>query len=473
SGINALIAAHPGTVFVVDARSPGALYERAVLKLNAQEAARRLGAHGKTGARTGAGTGAAAPLADDVSEEDVVELAARTARNTTKPVFITRGERGIVAAGTEGVYVVPGVEVTGEIDTVGAGDTVVASVAAVLACGGEIAAAASLANLAASVTVRQLRVTGTASAAELTATLPSVNFVYAPELAEIPERARYFPGTDIELVLAQPAVPRDLPPEQVVFDFDGTLSTLREGWGQVMEDVMARAVLGGAAGGAGAAEHGKVWAAARQLIDRTTGMATIAQMQQLADLVRYFGYVPEEEILDGHGYLAIYSSQLAGMVAGRLAKVAAGQLDQSDFQMKNATVLLEALRSRGARLYIASGSDVNHVKTEAEALGLAGYFDGRIYGSGRDPGYDAKAAVLEEILAGGRVDPRAVVVIGDGPAEMREARKRGVVAVGLCSDERRRFGVNLAKRRRLIRGGATMIVPDFTDVASLLKVLGF
>jgi hypothetical protein len=64
------------------------------------------------------------------------------------------------------------------------------------------------------------------------------------------------------------------------------------------------------------------------------------------------------------------------------------------------------------------------------------------------------------------------VTIGDGPVEMRETRKRGGTAVGVCSDERRGFGANLAKRRRLIRGGATLLLPDFTDLPTFLAILG-
>ena len=72
---------------------------------------------------------------------------------------------------------------------------------------------------------------------------------------------------------------------------------------------------------------------------------------------------------------------------------------------------------------------------------------------------------------GGRLD-KQLLTFGDGPVEMRETRKRGGVAVGVCSDEVRRFGFNRAKRRRLIRGGAHLLVPDYSDLPSLLRVLG-
>jgi phosphoglycolate phosphatase-like HAD superfamily hydrolase len=140
--------------------------------------------------------------------------------------------------------------------------------------------------------------------------------------------------------------------------------------------------------------------------------------------------------------------------------------------MKNAIPLVEALRSRGMKLYLASGTDVEDVRAEAEALGFAGFFEGRIYGSVGDVNVEAKRVVLDRIFRDNAIAPEALVTIGDGPVEMRETRKRGGTAVGVCSDERRGFGVNLAKRRRLVRGGATLLLPDFTDLRTFLAVLG-
>ena len=150
----------------------------------------------------------------------------------------------------------------------------------------------------------------------------------------------------------------------------------------------------------------------------------------------------------------------------------AGQLERSDFHMKNAVAVLEALRSRGMKLYLASGTDVEDIRAEAAALGFADFFEGRIYGSVGDVNVEAKRVVLDRIFRDNAIAPQALVTIGDGPVEIRETRKRGGVAVGVCSDERRRFGANLAKRRRLVHGGATLLLPDFTDLDSFLAVLG-
>jgi phosphoglycolate phosphatase-like HAD superfamily hydrolase len=239
-----------------------------------------------------------------------------------------------------------------------------------------------------------------------------------------------------------------------------------------MEPVMLQAILGDAATSVSAEEFATVSATARDFIDRTTGIQTLVQMQGLVRLVRQFGYVPDSEVLDERGYKEIYNTELLEMVRGRLAKVESGRLQRTDFHMKNAVALVEALRSAGMKLYLASGTDVEDVQAEATALGFAEYFEGRIYGSVGDVNVEAKRVVLDRIFRDNAIAPQALVTIGDGPVEMRETRKRGGTAVGVLSDERRGFGANLAKRRRLIRGGATLLLPDFTDLPTFLALLG-
>jgi len=79
--------------------------------------------------------------------------------------------------------------------------------------------------------------------------------------------------------------------------------------------------------------------------------------------------------------------------------------------------------------------------------------------------------VLERIFREHGLAGPELATFGDGPVEIRETRKRDGVAVGLASDEVRRFGPNPAKRSRLIRAGADLIVPDFTQLDRLLAVL--
>jgi bifunctional ADP-heptose synthase (sugar kinase/adenylyltransferase) len=91
------------------------------------------------------------------------------ARQCGRPVFCTRGEKGILLAEPQSNTVrhVVGFQVTGPIDAVGAGDSTSAGIACALAAGASLAEAAAFGNLVASITIQQLGTTGTASPAQV------------------------------------------------------------------------------------------------------------------------------------------------------------------------------------------------------------------------------------------------------------------------------------------------------------------
>ena len=450
--INGCIARHPKTHFIVDARHRPHLYRGAILKLNASEAAQFLGK---------------SPDAC-FSEAEVRGLALSIFAVTGKPVFLTRGEHGIIVVQNGKVEEVPGIQVLGDTDTVGAGDTVVSALAAALGSGQEPLVAARLANTAAMVTVQKLQTTGTATPAEILAVGPAPDYIFEPELAEAPHFAKFIEGTEIEHV---GPLPEDLAIEHCIFDHDGTISTLREGWETVMEPMMVTAILGPEYETASAALFTDVTRKVRRLIDRTTGIQTLMQMRGLVDLVRAAGFVPENEILDEHGYKKIFNDNLMKLIHRRVAKLACGELVSTDFQIKNAELLLRELHKRGIKLYLASGTDQADVVAEATAMGYADLFEGRIFGSIGDIKADAKKIVLERIVRENNLAGHQFATLGDGPVEMRVTQKVGGLCIGVASDELRRFGWNMAKRTRLIRAGASLLVPDFSQLPALLKAI--
>jgi phosphoglycolate phosphatase-like HAD superfamily hydrolase len=363
---------------------------------------------------------------------------------------------------------VQGIQVLAKTDPVGAGDTVVSAIAAVLASGQDPFVAARLSNIAASVTVRKLQQTGTATPAEIRSIGPEPDYIYEPDLADSQFRARFLQGTEMEIV---GELPGDLNIEHCIFDHDGTLSTLREGWEKIMEPMMVRAILGSKITSSSSALLQSVTAEVRSFIDRTTGIQTLVQMKGLVDVVKQAGFVPDEEVLDEHGYKAIFNEELLAMVRRRIDKLQRGELSPEDFQVKNARTLLMELHKRGVKLYLASGTDEADAIAEAKALGYADLFEGRIFGAVGDVNIEAKKLVLERIIREYGLGGHQFAAIGDGPVEIREARKRGGFCIGLASDEVRRFGWNLAKRSRLIRAGAQLILPDFSQLPTLLRVM--
>ena len=220
--------------FICDSRSFSGSYAGAMRKLNDREALRLVGVQWDSEGP--------APRAD-------VERAAETLFSRWKtPVFLTRGARGIIVRDSTGLHEVPGLQILGRIDTVGAGDSALAGIAAALAAGGDPVSAAELGNFAAGVTVKKLFITGTANPAEILAVGTDPDYVCNPELADDPRGARFHEDTEIEIVGTAGragSVVEELRPTHAIFDNDGTISTLREGWEAIMEPMMIRAILGG------------------------------------------------------------------------------------------------------------------------------------------------------------------------------------------------------------------------------------
>jgi len=454
SAVNGVIAEHPDRLFIVDSRHKSEFYRGAILKLNDIEAARLVGVRRE--------------VDDVVLQEEVHDYARKLCEQTGRPVFITRGARGCVACDGRTTYDVPGIQILTPTDPVGAGDTAVSAIASALAAGATVGEAAELGNFAASVTVRKIAQCGTATPAEIMEVGGDPDYVFRPELADDPRRARYYRDTEIEVITDGLELGRI---EHALFDHDGTISTLRQGWEGIMEPVMVKAILGPRYLDADEGQYRRVVQAVREYIDKSTGIQTIQQMEVLVEMVRHFGCVPEDQILDKWGYKTIYNDALMELVRVRLAKFRRGELDVNDYTIKGAVPFLRMLHDRGVKLYLASGTDHEDVLAEAHALGYADLFEGRLYGAVGDITKYSKKMVVDRILQENRLTGVQLVCFGDGPVELRETKKRGGIAVGIASDEIRRHGLNREKRARLVKAGADLIVPDLSQGKILFDYL--
>ncbi len=455
--LRTLIASNARTRVIVDARHYPDAYGKAMRKINLAEATRVLAGEGTPPAEED----------DALSAKIAGDLFSRWQR----PLFLTRGERGVCVYDDHGFRSIPGLLILGPVDTVGAGDSMLAGITAGLAAGTDPFRAAELGTLVAGVTVQKLMQTGTASPEEVLALGADPDYRYHPDRARRPRSASPADGTDVEVISGLPA---DRAFTHVIFDHDGTISTLRQGWEGVMEPMMIGAILGDAAPGADDAMREEVRDAVRAYIDQTTGIQTLVQMKGLVDLVRRFKCVAEASILDARGYKDLYNHQLLALVEGRVQKLQCGELHLPDVTIKKAVDFLRVLHGKGVHLYLASGTDQSDVEREAALLGYQGLFGGRIFGAVGDVTREAKRMVLERIMIDIGGDARAhILVVGDGPVEMREAHKRGAYAVGVASDEVRRYGWNDAKRRRLIEAGADIIIPDFSQLDRIVPMLLF
>jgi len=295
------------------------------------------------------------------------------------------------------------------------------------------------------------------------------DFVFSSDLADDLRHASYIADTEIEIIHRWKVKPEI---EYAIFDHDGTISTLREGWELIMAPVMIKAILGDKYKDADDSLFHKVKIRVADYIDKTTGIQTLVQMKGLIAIIKEFGCVPDSDMLDESGYKLIYNNELLKMVKEREKKYTKGELSLEDLTMKNAIPFLQKLYDTGIKLYLASGTDVADVATEAAVLGYDHLFEGRIYGAVGDVNKEAKKIVLDRILdtIGISVSGK-VVTFGDGPVEIRETNKRGGITIGVASNELRRYGLNENKRTRLIKAGADVIIPDFSQISSLLELL--
>lgn len=252
-----------------------------------------------------------------------------------------------------------------------------------------------------------------------------------------------------------------------VFDFDGTLSTLRRGWETVMAPMMEEYISGGT-------PDEEIKTLVADYIDRSTGVQTIMQMKWLAEQVREYG-LNLGAPADPWFYKDEYNRRLMAEVARRRDAVLSGEYPRADWLVAGADEFLSLLCGHGVSLFAASGTDECDVRAEAEALGLARYFerDGVVHIAGaqmRSEGC-SKEATLRRLIAGGG-EPSELFVIGDGPVEIALGREFGALTLGVASDEVNGRGINPAKLRRLTAAGAHAIVADFSEPQKILDWAG-
>lgn len=140
----------PEVLFWADSRRNIRLFRNVTIKANQFEAVHRL----------------SPAVGEQVTLDELKQLVPRLRAEMGATVFVTCAERGILASDPE-VTLVPAVNVTGPIDPTGAGDSATAGAVLSLVSGATPAEAALVANLVASITVRQLGTTGTASPSQV------------------------------------------------------------------------------------------------------------------------------------------------------------------------------------------------------------------------------------------------------------------------------------------------------------------
>jgi phosphoglycolate phosphatase len=238
----------------------------------------------------------------------------------------------------------------------------------------------------------------------------------------------------------------------VLFDFDGTLSLIRSGWMNVMVPMMVEILADLKTG----ESEEQLRVLVEEFVWRLTGKETIYQMIAFAEAVEARGGKASDPLV----YKKMYLDLLWQKIERRVEALRKGQADPEEFLVPGSRALLERLRDKGLKMYLASGTDEIYMKEEARLLGVTPYFDGGVYGAKDDYSF-SKAILIQRILSTAEFEGHHFLGFGDGYVEIEEVKNVGGVAVGVASEEPACRRVDEWKRQRLIGVGADYIVPNF------------
>ena len=248
----------------------------------------------------------------------------------------------------------------------------------------------------------------------------------------------------------------------VLFDFDGTLSLVRQGWPDVMVPMFVEMLPRRA----GESEE-ECQRLCFDDIMRLNGKQTIYQMIQFAERVNERGGQAREP----GWYKDEYLRRLNERIRWRLDGLQRGTIPPDDLLVYGSRAVLENLRRRGLSLYLASGTDEPFVKKEAELLGIASYFGQHIYGAKEDYKTFSKKMVIDRILRDHAIPGERLLAFGDGYVEIQNVKDVGGLAIAVASDEAHNGSGRMDqwKRTRLLGVGADVVIPDFRDAEALLN----
>jgi phosphoglycolate phosphatase len=248
-----------------------------------------------------------------------------------------------------------------------------------------------------------------------------------------------------------------------LFDFDGTLSLIRSGWVDVMVPMMVE-ILAELKTGESAVELRTI---VEDFVWRLTGKETIYQMMEFAEHVKRRGGHAEDPL----EYKKMYLDRLWVRIRGRIEELKGGRAAPEQYMVPGTRVLLESLKARGLKMYLASGTDEIYMKEEARLLNVAKYFDGGVYGAQDDYKSFSKKILIQRILSTTDVQGSEILGFGDGFVEIEEVKQVGGVTVGVATTEPECLVVDDWKRQRLIGVGADYIVPNYLCHGELMAML--
>jgi phosphoglycolate phosphatase-like HAD superfamily hydrolase len=249
----------------------------------------------------------------------------------------------------------------------------------------------------------------------------------------------------------------------VLFDFDGTISLIRAGWMDVMVPMMVEILLELKTG----ETEQQLRAIVEEFVGLLTGKQTMYQMIELADNVKARGGNPSDPLV----YKRRYLNLLHEKIKHRLEELESGAAPPEKYLVPGSRELLESLKSRGLKMYLASGTDQVYMRKEARLLDVERYFEGGVFGALDDYKSFSKKILIHQVIAKAECQGNQFLGFGDGYVEIENIKEVGGVAVGVATAEPECRVVDEWKRQRLAGVGADFIIPNFLCRSELLATL--
>jgi len=246
-------------------------------------------------------------------------------------------------------------------------------------------------------------------------------------------------------------------------DWDGTTALSRTGWSDIMLQIYLEH-LPPTPEEDDATRRAFAWAE----LMRLNGRPSIHQMAHLAELVRTRGGEPAQAL----DYQADFQQRLGDLVHARLNEIRAGDRTPHTLLIPGVTDFLAILHTRGISLTLASGTPLPQLREEAELLGVAQFFEGRIFGPTDTHDLQfSKRGVIAVLLQGGGLQGSELLAFGDGPVEISETKAVGGLTVAVASDEENPGQLDEWKRETLLLAGADAVIADYRDAAKFIAKL--
>src|SRR5258708_25110898 len=118
------------------------------------------------------------------------------------------------------------------------------------------------------------------------------------------------------------------------------------------------------------------------------------QLSELGDETTKRGGTPRDPL----EYKQQYMDLLWDRIKDRVEELRNGDCRGEKYLVPGSIELLEALKARGLKMYLASGTDEAYMKEEARLLGVTHYFEDRVYGALDDYKAFSKAILVNRIL---------------------------------------------------------------------------